>query len=150
MPIDSEHETTTGLTTEDVAQECHAAYLKIWQHVSEDPLPDWESISEGTQHRWAEGISCVFEQYEREVSTTWQQLAEKVACAINGPQAFAEADTVLRKVWEAITRHAINLIVSEDQADLQEARGHDWMSWLQEEFQGNKPHPTPADEGEDL
>jgi hypothetical protein len=125
-----EYTTPAGQDLDSVARSARELILKLFG--VDDVAGGWEEASEGIKERWREAVAVVFSQCLSEVEVSWDILAERAASAFGGVGQQKSLEPALRIRWEAVVRHASNLILAEDGSDVDAVMSHDWRPWILE------------------
>ena len=128
-----------GMTAVQIAESLRAKYFQI---VCENPACEWGDLPASLRARWAAAVDILFIKCERQLQgVSAKKETESFVDSINGPSTFRKLPRVLQIVWEAVLRHAINIIVAGTQVDPGEnptelrkefdrAMADDWHDWV--------------------
>ena len=125
--------------------------------------PGCDDASDAIQERWMNFAEVLADACDRELETTWERITEKAYAAYHENEGYGEQPLVVRLLWQAVTRHIVNLITAEDAEDLSalSGAGKFWKEWILERSSKNAEDVGPQqldgvgrtskdeDEGED-
>lgn len=109
--------TKLGWTMEDIARECRNLLHQLASH---NPAPAWEGIPANRREKWLEFVEKIVDTCDRRLETTWSQLTQRATSSMLRWETTPEP---FRCAWVAVTRHAVNIIMCEDDEDLQDLKG---------------------------
>lgn len=133
--------TKTQYSLEDIAREGRMVFLDVLSGSAKD---DWQDVPPAKKERWLDAVEACIVPCEQEIEASWSDLGE--ACATrfygNAPKpACGPAEPLLDLAWEAVARHACNLILAEDRQDLASISAFDWQAWAERRL--SQPGVTP-------
>jgi hypothetical protein len=147
MRTEDELTNAFGMNAIQIAQSLREKYFQI---ICKDVKPKWEELPVNLRARWAASVDILFMKCERQLQgVSAKKETEAFVDSIHGPGTYRKLPRVLQVVWEAVLRHAINLIVAgtardpgEDPTELRrefdQAMADDWHDWVRKKIESEK------------
>lgn len=86
--------------------------------------------NEGKLERWLNAVEFLFKVCAAQEEARWGVLAQRVAGIVCPHINWDVQSPLLLAVWEAATRHSVNLITVEDREEFDSVKDYDWHEWV--------------------
>lgn len=157
MP-EQEYQNACGMTAEQIAKQLRKRFYEMYDLLREaDPdrlqsifAREWNEIPAAARARWTVAVEVLFEKQAAGVQSMSASLAtQEFADCIVGAGHYRRQVRPLQLVWEAVLRHAIDLLTigqvegvtlnqSEIERELQTAFSYNSWKWVQEKYLAEK------------
>lgn len=139
MHTDDEVTNAFGMNATQIAESLREKYFQI---ICKNVSPLWKELPASLRARWTASVEILFMKCERQLqNVSAKRETEAFLDAIAGPGTYKNLPRPMQIVWEAVLRHAINLIVAgtqvesgENQEELRrefdQAMSDDWHEWV--------------------
>jgi hypothetical protein len=139
MRTDDEVTNAFGMNATQIAESLREKYFQI---LCRKVKPTWKELPPSLRARWAAAVEILFMKCERQVqNVSAKRETEAFLDSIAGPETFKKLPRVVQVVWEAVLRHAINILVAGTQIEPGEnpeelrrefdrAMADDWHDWV--------------------
>lgn len=136
-----------GLTSMQIAREARDLYLKLMTTSSSSPASDDKKLPHWSA--WVDGMMQAI-QLQRPISVT--TAAKGLTARLD--VSFDKQPLLVKLVWQAVVRHAANLMQAGQQAEdgfldsmeerrneLTRARSYDWREWIVRKYEESQGAP---------
>lgn len=120
--LDSGFNTQAGINAVDVAEVTRDEFLRMIGKESDD--------NAGALERWLDGVEYLIKICAEREEAKWSTLSDRFAGIVCPNVDWDSKSELLKTIWQAATRHAVNCITAESRAEFDTAREHDWRQWV--------------------
>jgi len=144
MYTDKEVTNAFGMNATQIAAELRKKYFEIACFPVD---PEWDKLPANQRASWVLAVEMLFIKCERMLQNISAKAeTEKLVDTIKGPGTYKKLPTTLKIVWEAVLRHALNIITAGTQMEpgeskdtlrkeFDEAMADDWHDWVQKRIE---------------
>jgi hypothetical protein len=140
---DQPFENAFGMGSAEIAQELRKTYYRL---LGRELKPNWKDMPSNLRARWCASVEVLFVKCERQVQTSAKAATQSFVDSIAGDGSFKKMPRSLQIIWEAILRHAINLVVAgmardpgenanELRREFDQALKDTWEEWVAERLE---------------
>lgn len=120
--LDSGYNTKAALSAVDVAEVSRETFYQI---LDMEPKDDPAAME-----RWTDGVEFLIRVCAEKTESRWEALSSRLAGFVKPSVDWDSQSLLLRTVWQAVARHAVNCIMAGDRDEFQTARENDWRQWV--------------------
>lgn len=120
--LESGFTTDAGINAVDVAEVTRDVFMLM---IGKEPTANTAVLE-----RWLDGVEYLMKVCAEREEAKWSKLSDRFAGIVCPHIDWDSKSDVLKTVWQATARHAVNCITAEDRAEFDTARSHDWREWV--------------------